>query len=175
MIDSLVELYRLIGQHNVLVSYQGAVSNDMIMYLVSVIETKRSLSPKMKRVFGVFLEMAQNVMHYSEELMPDIGRAGRLMVTEHDDLIIVSASNAVSDETAERVKTQIDHLNELTKDEQKAYFLEKRKQPAPEGSRGAGLGLIEIARKSDAPLSYTFLPHEKPGFRNLLLMATLKK
>jgi hypothetical protein len=180
MIDQIVDFYRTIGRHNVLLSYQGAVSNDMILFLASIIENKSSLSPKMKRVFGVFLELAQNIMYYSAEVEPSssegkpIGK-GKIMVTEHANAILVSAANAVAIDTANRMAAQIDELNQLSRDQQKAVFLEKRRKPLAADSTSTGLGIIDIARKSDQPLAYHFLPHEKEGYTYLLLVATLNK
>lgn len=179
-LKELIDLYKTISLHRVLVSYQGAVSNEMVMYLGSVIEKKSSLSSKMKRVFGVFLEMAQNIMRYSEErAVADENNqptgVGRIMVTETDTQIVISGSNAVTVEAMKSLQSQIDRLNGLTKDEQKSLFLERRKLPPPAGSVGAGLGLIEIARKSDTQLEYLFLDHEHPGMKNYLLIATLFK
>jgi hypothetical protein len=56
------------------------------------------------------------------------------------------------------IKDQVDELRSLGPDELKALYKERRKNPPPEGSRGAGLGLIEMARKASRPIEIDFTP-----------------
>ena len=51
---------------------------------------------------------------------------------------------------------KIEKLNGMTKKELKAYYNHRRKQTPEPDSKGAGLGLIEIARRSSKPLKFCF-------------------
>ncbi len=59
----------------------------------------------------------------------------------------------------ELIKDRIDHLNSLDKKELRKFHRERlhAENDNPE-SKGAGLGLIEIARRATAPITYNFEP-----------------
>ena len=45
----------------------------------------------------------------------------------------------------------------MTPDEKKAFYKEVRKKEPDETSKGAGLGFIEMARKSEYPVDFDFI------------------
>jgi hypothetical protein len=72
----------------------------------------------------------------------------------------VYSGNVVTDRNAGILKEQIDHLNTLDKKELRQYHKERMKAENDNpGSKGAGLGLIAIARRSSAPIEYEFTPY----------------
>ena len=168
------------AEYKIIVSFQGAISNDLVMYLGSVIESKQALSSRMKRLFSIFLEMSQNIMRYSaerdtieDELEPT--GVGKVMITDHDDQYLISAANKVSVSAVPYLEEQYKTVNSLSKDGLKALFLERRKNDPPPGSKGAGLGIIDIARKADTPIQYVFRKTEDPNTMLMILLVTLKK
>jgi hypothetical protein len=54
------------------------------------------------------------------------------------------------------LRARLDHIASLNSDALKAYYREKLRQPPDEGSLGGSIGLIEIARRSSAPVEYGF-------------------
>jgi hypothetical protein len=51
----------------------------------------------------------------------------------------------------------LEHLRSLDRDELKAYYKEKLREPPEEESKGATIGLIEIARRASEPIEFDFL------------------
>jgi hypothetical protein len=180
MIEQVKELYESVARQNILVFYNGAISNEMVMQLGDILEKKRSLSGKLKRLFSVFIEMSQNIMRYSaqrEKLdgLEEPTGVGMVLVAEIGEYYVISAANQVATSSLPYIHGQIDTVNKLTKEQLKMLFLERRKMPPPQGSKGAGLGIIDIARKSDTPIEYMSWP--APGSSNVYfsLMATVHK
>jgi len=79
--------------------------------------------------------------------------------TDKRDTFFVQTKNAVKNESMAFLTGKINHLNSLDKNELRQYYKEKMRSDNdnPE-SQGAGLGLIEIARRATAPIEYAFTP-----------------
>ncbi len=122
---------------------------------------KRSI---MMNVFGVVVEQVQNIIHYSAEIIPGdtVGekrpevRIGTLVIGYEDEHYFVSSGNMVRNETVEPLKAKLSKLSTMTRDELKKYYKEQRRKPTEPGSKGAGLGLIDMTRKASKPLEFVF-------------------
>jgi hypothetical protein len=57
-----------------------------------------------------------------------------------------------------RIREKIEGIRNLSKEELKLLYRERRRQAPEPGSKGAGLGLIEMARKAGKPIDYSFAP-----------------
>ncbi|MCB1192985.1 MAG: SiaB family protein kinase [Leptospiraceae bacterium] len=157
----MYEQYSLTKDHFVILSFKGVISQEILVYLGSMIKSSLNLqSKKIKKVFAVFIELAQNILHYSAERNVDNegyeGGVGILQTTEENEIYYVSAGNMVKNSQIESIKKNCEYVNSLSKEDLKIYYQVKIKQDRPQGSKGAGLGFIDIARKCDGPLEYKF-------------------
>jgi hypothetical protein len=63
----LFNYYNQVKDHNILISFKGALSQEILVEMGDFIKNKISIDKKIKKIFAVFIELAQNIMHYSEE------------------------------------------------------------------------------------------------------------
>ena len=78
---------------------------------------------------------------------------------DEDGRYIVSAGNLIESADGENLVSSIARLAELDKAGLKAAYKEQLRRPRDaERPSGAGLGLIDIARKSSAPLQASLQP-----------------
>lgn len=107
-------------------------------------------------VFAVYIEMTQNIRHYmfSRQLTGPGSIATIVVAHQQDGHYTVSAGNWVKHADAERLCARIGQLNTMSKAELKAEFKTQLRKPLEslQGNNGAGLGLIDMARKASAPL-----------------------
>ena len=69
------------------------------------------------------------------------------------------------------MKEKIEIVNSMNKDQLKEYYQQQLRKDRPENSKGAGVGLIDIARKTDYPLNYNFIPiDEKYSFYTMTIL-----
>ncbi|PJZ69663.1 hypothetical protein CH373_09195 [Leptospira perolatii] len=163
MDNEIVNLYKSYQQANdytLLVSFKGRLSQEVLTELGSMIRTSLSSELKIKKIFAVFIELAQNMLHYSAERkvneeMKDAG-VGILVVLENSVGYHVSSGNLVQDEKVEFLTERIQKINSMNKDELKAFYQQQLRAERPDDSKGAGVGLIDIGRKSDGPLKFHF-------------------
>ena len=109
-------------------------------------------------VFSVYIEMSQNIRHYASRMgYDDFAAAATVVITETEDgHYTVSAGNLVEREDGEALLKKIRELSLLDKAELKSLYKQRLRLPRETGQpSGAGLGLIEMARKSSEPLQAT--------------------
>lgn len=106
-------------------------------------------------VFSVYIEMSQNIRHYAAAMgyvEPD-ATATVVIAETSDGHYVVSAGNIVQSPDGQTLVERVASLAQLDKQQLKALYKEQLRRPRQEGaSTGAGLGLIDVARKSSAPL-----------------------
>lgn len=143
----------------VLLYFNGPVCQTMVESIGGVMRKKMTAQNHkltlVQRVFAVLVEQMQNIVHYCDSSLPEMPD-GQIVVYRENGGIHVSSGNSMAPEQADRLKQNIDTLNTLNKQELKMLYKKQRRQPAPPTSKGAGLGLIEMARKSSQPMSYSF-------------------
>lgn len=169
----LYNQYLDIKDHKILVSFKGAISQEVLTEFGTMIRSSLSAETNTKKIFAVFVELAQNIVHYSAEYKEHAnGRAGIgiIILREKHDLFFLSSGNMVLNDRVEKIKAKCEKVNSMNKDELKAYYQEliRGQRPTADGSKGAGLGIVDIARKCDSPIEYVFDPvDDKMSFMTL--------
>jgi hypothetical protein len=163
----LLEYYKKMCERNIVLDFQGAMSHDMVVGMAELIKSKFyqdfGKSTIVKKMFSIFVEMAQNISFYSAERVQLNSRqkvvgAGIIVVTEKDNVYTVTSGNLVEKTTIPKVIEHCQSINRMDKKELRQFFKEKMKSSREKGKRGAGLGLIDIARRSGHPISYGVTP-----------------
>jgi len=106
-------------------------------------------------VFAVYIEMTQNIRHYAARMGYADAEATATVVIARDERghHVVSAGNVVELTDARALVARVDALAPLDKAALKVLYKEQLRRPRNESANsGAGLGLIDIARKSSSPL-----------------------
>lgn len=162
---SLASLREFFSGERILICFNGPTSRTLIseigIALKEHIESSSESVSAAMDVFSVYIEMSQNIRHYTaahDYAEPDA--TATVVIAETDDgHYVVSAGNVVQMADGEALLARVDRLSSLDKAELKALYKEQLRQPRQEGvSTGAGLGLIDVARKSSAPLQCSLDP-----------------
>ncbi|MBM9579662.1 SiaB family protein kinase [Leptospira sp. 201903070] len=158
----LFKHYKEACDYQLIVSFKGRLSQEVLTEFGSMIRTSLSTESKIKKIFAVFIELAQNMLHYSAERRAlEDGREGGVGIIRVDEKSIgynVSSGNLVLNEKIESLKIKCEKINSMSRDELKTYYQQQLRSDRPDDSKGAGVGLIDIARKSDGPLTYGISP-----------------
>jgi hypothetical protein len=162
----LYDLYENIRNDKIIFCYCGPISHATIEGIghtlrldLEIEETKMSIS---QSIFSVFIEQMQNILNYSvDKIAKDTQvekelRLGVLVIGQEENQFYVYCGNKIFNKDVQNIQDKIDEISGLEKDQLKALYKERRKMEPQEGSKGAGLGLIEMARKSGRPLEYSF-------------------
>lgn len=128
---------------------------------------ERVADPRLRRrLFATFVEMVQNVLHYAAPSEGPAGdaarRKGSVALGQAGDEFWVACANLVDAAQTPRLSGRLEAVSALGPEAlQRAYRRQlandahERQDPL---SRGAGLGLLTIARAATAPLEYLITP-----------------
>ena len=107
----------------------------------------------------MYIEQAQNVRNYlARKRFTDASHANAIIVIgRQEEHYVVSSGNIVEEEDAGSLTDRLEALKALDAEGLRRMFKERlRAEHRGPGSGGAGVGLIEIARRCAEPLQYSF-------------------
>jgi len=159
------EYYSSLNDGDVLMSFKGNISSELISNVLEVVESKMEeydeSSKVRKKVYNVLVESLQNLYHHIEELSGDMykefgSKFGILVVGRVDNRYKISTGNLISQDRVDVLRNKIDKINSMGKEELKDMykFILNHQRLSEKG--GGGLGLVDIARKTGNKLEYTF-------------------
>lgn len=156
---SLFSLREFFCNERILICFNGPISRTLIseigVALKDHIESTQARESAAMDVFSVYIEMSQNIRHYASRLSYDDRQASATVVIAEsaDSHYCVSAGNLVEPADGQALLKRVEEIALLDKTElKKLYKAQLRAPRSPDQSSGAGLGLIEMARKSSQPL-----------------------
>jgi hypothetical protein len=156
---SLASLRDFFSAERILICFNGPISRTLIseigIALKEHIQSTRQCMSSAMDVFSVYIEMSQNIRHYSAAQSyaePD-ATATVVIAESGTGSYVVSAGNVVQRSDGEALLQRVHQLAGLDKSELKSLYKQQLRVPRDgDVSTGAGLGLIDVARKSSAPL-----------------------
>ena len=159
---NLFELRAHFNRSNILLCFNGPISRSLIEEignaLKNYLQADQAQPNAAMDVFAVYIEMTQNIRHYAlAHHYDEIDSSATVVVARDDDNhYVVQAGNLVDTADGQGLLAAVNTLATMDKAELKAaYKTQLRKPRDQDASSGAGLGLIDIARKSVYPLSAT--------------------
>lgn len=162
-IKNVTNFYKIFNNEGIALSYQGPFVQEMIEEISSVMNKKISDISDIKlnsRYFSLFVEQAQNILHYSSEKKKDNSGGsisyGLILTGVQDGNIFIISGNPIESNHEKVLKQKLDNLKNCSRDELNQMFKDQlRSNNDNKYSKGASLGLIELSRKSDN-LEYHF-------------------
>lgn len=164
------DLFRLRETYNaqqILLCFNGPFSQGLIEEIGSALrrymEAETAESSAARDVFAVYIEITQNIRHYCIAHNYDDIQSSATVVIGRDSNghYMISAGNIIENSDAGALIERIAQLAEMDKTQLKAVYKEQLRRPVePGATSGAGLGLIDIARKASAPVTCSLHPLE---------------
>lgn len=106
-----------------------------------------------KKTYFIMVESLQNITRHQKEQDKEVFFA----LQKLNENTVITSGNYISAEEVNPIKEKIEKINSLTTDELKNYYMETLQLNSLSDKGGAGLGLIEMARKSRNKLVYDFV------------------
>lgn len=159
----IFEDYRRMREEDVILSLKGMVSQNILAGLVEMI--KKKFIPDcgheriVKKMYAVFIEMVQNIIHHSadritsEKDKKNIGK-GIIFLREIKDHFVISTGNLTENTKIAGIRTLLDTVNDMEKEELHRLYQQKLRAPKREGKIEPGAALVNIVRKSGNSIIY---------------------
>ncbi|MEC8254263.1 MAG: SiaB family protein kinase [SAR324 cluster bacterium] len=146
------DFHKLLEQRRTFFCYSGLLSEDVLSTFSGIVREQMSEMEDdaeiTKRVFGIFVEQAQNVIRYSKDRIAE-GGTGTVAISRAEDGFLIEAINPMDHENAGGLQKNLDELKAMDSKELRKAYKQRLREGPPDGSKGAGLGFIEMARKAD--------------------------
>lgn len=160
-IKSVSNIYDEMIENGFSLVYLGEFSHQITKMFTSMAESdmeKQSEERSVQRkVYHVMVETLQNMNKHSHEVKGrDIG-SGLFIIGKKDEIYYIITSNVVAKSRKETLENTLITVNNASKDELKEMYKKQIKEGRLSAKGGAGLGLIDIARKTGETLNYQFL------------------
>ncbi|MBN2663324.1 MAG: SiaB family protein kinase [Bacteroidales bacterium] len=149
-------LYEFFEEDDIALYYLGDFSDKSLLALTDIIHNSDEKSGnfgslKSKTIY-LIIEAFQNIIRYS--LNTSVNNFFMLRKIEHN--IFISTANIISDERVIYLKDRIDDLNKMDSNALKNKYKEILVNKKFSEAGGAGLGLVEISRKTKQKIDYYF-------------------
>ncbi len=139
--------------------YRGVFNSEIANYILSLAERNilqsRIKGKTRKRVFHLMVESIQNITRH-QDYDDDLSKTSFFAIQKSGSTIFITTGNIIDTENVEVLDGKLQKLNELSKEELTQYYLTVLNDGTISSKGGAGLGLIEIIRKSGNKLLYKF-------------------
>jgi hypothetical protein len=148
-----------------IIDFEGSISFETMEKLLNQLKSAWQFNalrkPVRKRVYGTLVESIDNIFKYA---IPYQGRGSALhrppqiRVKKQKGRFIVSAGNLIRNDQIEDLSYKLDRINAMDDDELKSLYEEVINRETSDNDRGAGLGLITMAMRTDENILYDFEP-----------------
>jgi hypothetical protein len=163
----LFDIRAVLRKQGIIFAYAGYVTETVLMGVGDAIKQKLLLddadTKTLRSVFAVFVEQMQNMIRYSaEKVLPSDTespieiRYGILTIGREGDDYVIHAGNLVARSEVERLRERLSQIRGMNKEELRALYKQQLRAGPEEGSKGAGLGFMEIARRASKPIEFDF-------------------
>ena len=166
---SMSDFRHRLHEQGIILCYSGYVTEPVLAGIGKALKHKMALeaadTTTMRSVFAIFVEQMQNILRYSAEKEPDYPdatglelRYGILAIGLVHDKFFVTCGNKIMQSDVSRLTQRLGELQSLDKGALRALYRQKLREPTDQMSKGAGLGFIEIARRSTEIIEFDFHP-----------------
>lgn len=166
-LDHTLRQFREIDKDKILLSFHGVITPEFLSSILQIFESKLNdlnIENRIKKkAFNIFIECAQNLYHHIEEKSdyPLNTDEAYLLIFKKDSNLIIKTGNFIEIGNSETLSLKLDMINNLDKDGLKKLYLEALNDGNISNKGTAGLGFIDMVRKSEHKLKYEFVPVDK--------------
>jgi hypothetical protein len=161
----IYDMHQMMLKNNIILVYEGEFTQEITKSVLAMAERNMDSigeeSGIKRKVFNVMVECLQNIVKHGEDFISgEISiNTAIFMIGKHKDSYIITSGNPIKDEQIDDLSTKLDSINNLDKDGLKTLYKEIIKGASGLTDKGgAGLGFVDMARKSGQKLEYGFEP-----------------
>ncbi len=158
----IYELHKTMLAKNLILVYEGEFTQEITKSVLSMAERNMDSmgeeSSIKRKVFNVMVECLQNIVKHGEDYNPlnEKKQTAIFMIGKLDDEYVITSGNPVKNDVVGILTEKLDQINGLDKEGLKALYKDIIKGTEISEKGGAGLGFVDMARKSGQKLEYDF-------------------
>ncbi len=161
-IENVLTLYDELNENGIYIVYIGKFTQRITSMFATMLEEeldRNNVDKKVKRrVYHAMVETMQNIQRHADTYNDEIFTNGLFMIGRMKSIYYIITINKVNISKKQRIISAINIVNNASKDELNDMYKRQLRDGEIGEEGGAGLGLIDIARKTENKLEYLFIP-----------------
>lgn len=158
----IFDLHQTMIDHHLILVYEGEFTQEITKSVLAMAErnmdsTGEESSIK-RKVFNVMVECLQNIVKHADH--DDRDNAAIFLIGRNNDNYVIISGNPIQQEDKAKLTENLEKINSLDKDGLKDLYKNIIKNTEISDKGGAGLGFVDMARKSGQKLNYEFVDQE---------------
>lgn len=151
---------------HIILAFKGELTEELLTSVFQMMESRLEDSAVdlkvKKKVNNILVECLQNVYHHMEGFLEEektddsVGSVMFLICQDQSQHFRIVTGNHMLNSNVAPLKKKIDDVNGMNEEELKTHYIERLKNSELSDKGGAGLGMIDMARKSGNKLEYHF-------------------
>ncbi len=172
-LTNIYKFFRSLEDEHIILSFKGDFTSDLLNAFLHLMEAKMNELnvdlKQRKRVLNVLIESLQNLYHHVESNndfeIKKVKETALVLVKYFENKFTIQTGNFIENNSLNELKSRLKEVNSLNNDELRGLYKLKLENNTLSVKGTAGLGLIDIARKSKRKLDYHFIEvDEKSSF-----------
>ena len=158
----IYDLHHTMMSQNLILVYQGDFTQESTKSILAMAERNLDSSGEessiKRKVFNVMVEALQNIVKHSDELVDGQIRshAAIFLIGKEKNRYSIMSGNPIRKSNIDKLNKALEHINNLDKEGLKELYKEIIKNTTISEKGGAGLGFVDMARKSGEKIEYSF-------------------
>ena len=174
LLDQDSAFFDLAQRRNLIFYHKGYFSHNIVAAMSEVVKLQLEVAgvsgPTRRRLFSSFIELSQNIVHYSSASLVDgweekgAIREGAVCIRTEGERHLMLCVNPIATAAVDDLREKLEPLRSMSVDEIKQAYKLSLRADTPAESKGAGLGFLTMARDASEPLEFAFHPRaDEPG------------
>lgn len=163
-IELITKFYKKLRSDNLSIIYQGDFSDGLTEKIIALSEYSIGKSPEIiemrNKVSFVIVECFQNIVRHGNDHGVNSDNSvwfpGLFSARNCNEFTYIASGNLIEKKDVSFLKDKLEQLNKLDKAQIKELYLDLLTSGTLSKKGGAGLGLVEMARKSLNPVEFDF-------------------
>ncbi len=156
-------LHSTLQNKKIILAFEGGFTQSLTKNILALTEQRLNQldeeQPIKKKVFNVMVECLQNICKHADEIQDpnDWMNDGIFVIGKDPEGYFLISGNFIKSDEVPTLEAKIEYVNSLEKEDLARLYKTKLQSTQLSEKNGAGLGLIDIARKSGQKLKHQFL------------------
>ncbi len=181
-LDFAYQLYKTMKTNQISLVYEGEVTQEITKTFTALTEKNLAKSAEsntvQRKVFNVMVECLQNISKHADAINKEEEeskeRRGIVIISRTDEGYNIITGNVVKTVKVAELQSSLELINSLDKEGLSSLYKQQIMEGRISEKGGAGLGLIDIAKKSGEKLGYQFKEiNDEVSF--FILTSTIKR
>ena len=161
-LKSAYNFFNKLEKDNMSFLYQGYFSDDLTDKIINInevhIDKTDEITPIKSKVSFLLAECFQNIVRHGDELeLTDSFVKSSFFGTRNiENTYSITSANQIANTEIKSLVDKLEKVNSLDKEDLKALYIDLLNNTGLSKKGGAGLGLVEMARRSGRKLEYDF-------------------